>query len=468
MKIKVENLGSIHHGEIDLDKNLTVFVGGNNAGKSYMAYLVYGVFKSTNKNSLNDNILKNYKEEIIQLFEEKKLFDKFFNKTGFKLNLNELEKILNSQSIYSKMIKKTVTNNIPEIFASEKIKPNISIIDQIIFDFENIETFSGNNIGINGINYKTSLTNNNIVVASKNHKEHNNFLLKAMIPFLLQFQVNSDFYFFPAERSAINLFSKEIFKEKALERDAIARQIQNEDDIEALVKSLKSNGSLIPRYPLAISDYLYFVDDLPHITNQPVTKFNDLATEIEQILEGKVSISGLGDIQFKPKGGQENLALHLSASMIKSLSGLVFYLRHLAKEKDIIIIDEPELNLHPQNQILLTRVLAKMANRGIKIIFSTHSDYIISELSNLLILSKQFDGSEMLKQKYGYDNAEILTADKVNVFAFQNNTIEAIPITEQGIEVDKIEKVITDLNQRTNDIYYSYLESLETTVNESR
>jgi predicted ATPase len=48
MKISVENLGTIKKGEISLDKDLTIFTGENNSGKSYMAYLCYGVLELLN------------------------------------------------------------------------------------------------------------------------------------------------------------------------------------------------------------------------------------------------------------------------------------------------------------------------------------------------------------------------------------------------------------------------------------
>ena len=53
----------------------------------------------------------------------------------------------------------------------------------------------------------------------------------------------------------------------------------------------------------------------------------------------------------------------------------------------MIFIDEPELNLHPVNQRKIARILAKVANSGIKIIISTHSDYIVKEFNNLIMLS---------------------------------------------------------------------------------
>ncbi len=212
---------------------------------------------------------------------------------------------------------------------------------------------------------------------------------------------------------------------------------------------------------MAIRDYIYFTNDLKYITSQPKTEYTGLSYELEYILGGKVSVSQFGDIQFQPSATKNLFPLHLSASAVKSLSGIVLYLRHIAKKGHVVIIDEPELNLHPENQVLVARVLAKMANKGLRVIFSTHSDYIIRELSNLLILSNNFDGKAALKEKYNYSDDEILSKDKIKVYAFQNHTIEEVPITKQGIEIDKIEEVITKDNERSNDIYYTYLESTQ-------
>lgn len=56
MKISVENLGTIHKGEISLDKELTIFTGENNSGKSYMSYLCYGILDFLHQQSTNSGI----------------------------------------------------------------------------------------------------------------------------------------------------------------------------------------------------------------------------------------------------------------------------------------------------------------------------------------------------------------------------------------------------------------------------
>ncbi|OKZ80092.1 MAG: hypothetical protein BHW07_03835 [Clostridium sp. CAG_433_25_7] len=51
----------------------------------------------------------------------------------------------------------------------------------------------------------------------------------------------------------------------------------------------------------------------------------------------------------------------------------------------LALLDEPEMNLHPENQRKIARVLAMLANYGIKIVITTHSDFITRELSLLVM-----------------------------------------------------------------------------------
>ena len=68
-----------------------------------------------------------------------------------------------------------------------------------------------------------------------------------------------------------------------------------------------------------------------------------------------------------------------------------FYLRHMAMPGDLLMIDEPELNLHPENQLRIARLFSQLVNIGIKIFVTTHSDYIIKELNTLIVLNQDSD-----------------------------------------------------------------------------
>jgi predicted ATP-dependent endonuclease of OLD family len=84
-----------------------------------------------------------------------------------------------------------------------------------------------------------------------------------------------------------------------------------------------------------------------------------------------------------------------------------------------IIIDEPEMNLHPDNQILMARFLGRLVNEGFKIITSVHSDYILREINNLIMLTKPDDKTPGLIKQYGYAENCLLKYEQVGAYLFK-------------------------------------------------
>ena len=62
---------------------------------------------------------------------------------------------------------------------------------------------------------------------------------------------------------------------------------------------------------------------------------------------------------------------------MRAPDGSVFYLKHVAAPGQLIIIDEPELNLHPSRQIMMARLLTMLVKFGLRVMITTHSDYIV-------------------------------------------------------------------------------------------
>jgi len=58
--------------------------------------------------------------------------------------------------------------------------------------------------------------------------------------------------------------------------------------------------------------------------------------------------------------------------MIKELAPLVFYLRYLAEPGELLIIDEPEMNLHPAAQTQIIEFLAMLVNAELHVLITTH------------------------------------------------------------------------------------------------
>lgn len=149
-----------------------------------------------------------------------------------------------------------------------------------------------------------------------------------------------------------------------------------------------------------------------------------------------------------------SIGIHITGSVVKALANLVFYLRHEASPGDLYIIDEPELTLHPDNQRKMARILARMVNAGIKVIMSTHSDYIIRELNNLMMLHTDRNPQkvEELMAKYGYAKDDLLDHKRVGAYMFTKD-VAPIEVTEIGFEVDTIDNEINQQNNSSMEIF---------------
>lgn len=445
MKISVKNLGVLEHSEIDLSKKLNILCGANNTGKTYMAYLVYGItslyiWKSITIPEQEFIVNENNTIEIdlVKLFEKYK--NEFLNQISiaYKSKLAEVFAINSdffSDTVISFQIEENDNSIIKNILKNGKDPNDVAQI-------WNVQKFSNSPIlFINPSHFKS--------------KSDNKLDFKSIVSHITsRFEYASlhiwNTYIASSERTAINIFSKEI----SINRNELVDELLKENNTEKISTILNNRAN---RYPMPLKEELKIAEDLKKLSEGKST-FKYLAEEIEsKILNGKIIVDNYGEIQYSPNGTKNvNLPMHVSASMVKSLSSIVFYFRHLAQAGDLIIIDEPELNLHPDMQRAVARLLARFVNEGFKVLISTHSDYIIKEL-NLLIMLNNPDKPEAkeLQKKYGYQDNELLKPEEIGVYLFKDRHSEVVPISQEGFEIETIDKEINELNHTFKNIYFS-------------
>ena len=96
-------------------------------------------------------------------------------------------------------------------------------------------------------------------------------------------------------------------------------------------------------------------------------------------------------IKYIPKGehNKRSLSLIESSSSIRSLLDIGIYIQYFAEKGQTLIIDEPEMNLHPYNQRKIARLIAMLVNYGVNILITTHSDFITREISFLIMMKDE-------------------------------------------------------------------------------
>lgn len=270
-------------------------------------------------------------------------------------------------------------------------------------------------------------------------------------------------FLMPAERSGLHLF----FHELTTRRTALLHHASRESvDINALLR-----GVIRSRYAAPIARYIDWLNELVDKQKFRSESFHAYAERLKKDLAGgayKVD-ARTGGIDFRPYSANRNgkktapLRLHMTSGTVKSLFGLWFYLEHEARPGGVLMIDEPELNIHPENQLKIARFLARLVNAGLHIVISTHSDYIVREINSMIMLDRDEKGK--LRRKYRYKTDEILQPEQVGAYLFEQQTIEPFKITsDNGIHAVTFNKVIRSLNTVNNDIYYTLQEQYEQSI----
>ena len=270
-------------------------------------------------------------------------------------------------------------------------------------------------------------------------------------------------FLMPAERNGLHLF----YRELSTRRAALLHHASKENiDLNELLKDV-----IRSRYALPIAHYINWLNELTEIQRGAAGSFHQHALQLQkQLAKGAYKVERRsGVIRFKPRQirrgtATQSMGLHMASSTVKSLFGLWFYLENQAEPGDLLMIDEPELNIHPENQRHIARLLARLVNAGLRVVISTHSDYIVREFNSLLMLSQ--DNGE-LRKKHSYNENEVLTVEQVSACLFDKQSITPFEINpEDGIYVTTFDTVIEDLNRVNDDIHYSLQEKRDSDFGE--
>lgn len=88
-----------------------------------------------------------------------------------------------------------------------------------------------------------------------------------------------------------------------------------------------------------------------------------------------------------------------------------------AKKDDLLIIENPEVHLHPAGQSMMGQFLGTVASSGVQVIVETHSDHLLNGVRRAV-------------------KSRSLNPDKVNIHYFQPRDIEGSQVASPQIDVE--------------------------------
>ena len=167
-------------------------------------------------------------------------------------------------------------------------------------------------------------------------------------------------------------------------------------------------------------------------------------------IEARVSqAGGYPEFVYFPGEGQQEFRLSRTSSMVSELAPVVLFLRGAVRRGDLLIIEEPEAHLHPAAQTQMAVTLARMVRAGVRVLVTTHSDWLLKEIGNLIREGELgTEGSESLPSS--------LRPKEVGIWLFrrdgtaEGSTVEEVPFDpSEGVEPPDYEDVAEELYNRS-------------------
>ncbi|MEY4569298.1 MAG: hypothetical protein RLZZ398_737 [Verrucomicrobiota bacterium] len=470
MKITFQDLGALACGELEL-KPFTIIAGANNSGKTYVSYSLWGFLQLWGNfvsfSSLRQEILRGLVEkgeaEIsnVKLVEHAKQAladgcegysraihrvlagtEKHFEKTKFEVEDADFESFkLKPFEHTASRAKKSI---IRVSYAGGEEPVKISLLSGDGGREEVIEMVS-----MEIINLAFSFVDT---------------VLKEQI-FASQFP---EVFIASAERTGATIFQKEL----DLARNRLVDKL-GDSSADKSLELFQQAQKISKDYALPVKsdiDFIRGIEGFSKETSELVDTFPDILEDFHDIIDGEYKIVKNEGTVFVPrKGGSIKLTMGESSSAVRSLLNIGAYLRHKAKPGDLLIIDEPELNLHPANQRKVARLLARLVNVGVKVFITTHSDYLIKELNTLIMLSGEAPHLKTVMKDEGYKESELLKASQMSVYLAKQGPckygemkktktamtlVRAEVDDEQGIWIESFDNEIEEMDRIQSAILY--------------
>lgn len=450
MILCIEELGVIKQAQFDLSKKLLLFCGKNSTGKTYAAYVLQAFLSAENS--------------VLPLKCYQQMAEQMRASGTITINKENIEEWLEAkcEKVRAQMgsIFGISDTTCEKLFRKFKIKALYSDADYAVGMSAQIK--GGLKEGELQWNIFKSPNSNVIRIESNVGNQWvtaNSLRFSALASGVIRqmaFGDKANVRMLTVERNSIYTFKTEL----SLSRNELIDRIQQQSDHSEIdVIDLINKSSR--RYPQAVRSSLRIANDLENVQKYE-SPFSEVADMMEHdLLNGEVSMTKNGDVEFHAvnMAKTQRLPFHLSSSIVKTMASLVIYLRHIARKGDTLIIDEPEMNFHPDVQIVLARLFAMLTAKGLQVIISTHSDYIVREFNNLIMAGElQRKGEIGLLQELGI--TEDMTLDYHNLTVMQfvktSKTILkalSLPVDQWGFAVSTIDNTVERQNQCSETLY---------------
>ncbi|MCL2253421.1 MAG: ATP-binding protein [Lachnospiraceae bacterium] len=375
MTLNINNFAKIKQAEIIVD-GITVIAGENNTGKSTVGKIVFSLFNSISgiedkilnkrKSEIFGYLVKTIRNHIIQYKNLKNTYDHDAYRLVAKIARQISEKINIQEDLNSEQIYNIIFEILESIFTENKIEGAKELCDSIHLQIMEIINIPGYNIVLELLTryfnevfhgQLNSLCNSNdLAILNLNVNKKN---------IELNFNDNQCTNFKPE----ILLLHKAIYIDNPFIIDELNYQDEPNDIREHFLKNLLSSTN---------EDVMDGIFE----TVLAKEKLHEINQALQLIVKGKISIKD-DDFCLEQEEFSQPLFFNNLSTGIKSFIIIKLLIeKALIKEKDVIILDEPEIHLHPSWQIAYAELIVLLQKKfDLSIIVTTHSPYFLDAIN---------------------------------------------------------------------------------------
>ena len=385
MKLLIRNVGKLKEADVEIN-GITVIAGENNTGKSTVSKALFSLFngfynfdnkmvelKSRDIRNIFLRFMQNLNRENANTLID--ISDKIVEDTSYKFDRNKLIQLIQEKknliSIeYLEEVSEKIFN-ILNIKDEEYLENTISYILNNEFDNQ-INTIWSNDLGEIALEIKE----NELKLRIKNNK-----VIKI--------------------ENKINLHSEVIYIDDPFVIDNLNEYKWRDINYLENHKESLETKLIREKNEKTFSEKIIAKNNLQQITEK-----------LEEVINGKIKFNQ-GKWIYEFENNNELNLKNLSAGL-KSFAILKRLVENgNLEEKGIVILDEPEIHLHPEWQIKFAELIVLLQKEfGMHILLTTHSPYFLKAIQ---VYSKKYEISDKCKYYMSeLDGEQAILVDKTN------------------------------------------------------
>lgn len=441
--VHVTDFGKIEKADIEVAP-FTLFVGDNNSGKSYMMTLIYGllyldIFFQKLEIDTSSDIFPRCREILDKMLE----FDDN-EKNIYVLNENDIADL---QELLNQILNDNKEKFLRNLFNREmeigKLWIEFPKDNYYELEIEDIDAFGDGegSISLRGYEVKNQYMLG-YAMEKERLKEENTY--QFLLSYIMEYMIKKDFermgksssVYFPTARTGFLLTYKTL----------VGSAMQNKFNLDENDKNLLTRPN---------SDFLTRLSGMT--IQKQNSEYDDIVDFIERnVINGHVAVSELPthDILYVPEGEEKEIPMFVTSGVVTELTPILLFLKH--EDIRTMLIEEPEISLHPELQWQIGRVLIRLKNAGVPVFVTTHSDIILQHINNMIKISDLKEKKSFLENAK-YEEEDLLKRDEVAVYQFdvkqnQKTQVTKLICGDYGFEAMTFYNTLEKLNQEICEI----------------